>query len=67
MLSTCVLNARFDPDCRSDISENVDISPAVRDFCLTDKCLKKKLMDYFGSDGCSGGSWCCSNCDQFVQ
>ena len=47
----------------SDISENVDISPAVRSLCLTKQCLKKEMMDYFGSEGSSGGVWCCSNCD----
>ena len=46
----------------SDIGENVDLSPAVRSFCLTNSCLKKVLMEYFGSDGKYGGDWCCSNC-----
>ena len=67
LLFTLVQNARFDPDCRSDISENVEVSQAVRNFCLTDRCLKKTLMEYFGCEGSAGGSWCCSNCDQFVQ
>ena len=49
---------------KSDISENVDISPAVRNFCLTSDCLKMTLMAYFGTQGISGGGvWCCSNCD----
>ena len=47
----------------SDIGANMDVSPAVRDFCLTDSCLKKMLMDYFGTTGEHGGTWCCSNCD----
>ena len=49
---------------RSDISDSVDISPAVRNFCLTNDCLKKTMMEYFGSTGDSGDSWCCSNCDR---
>ena len=48
---------------RNDIGENVDISPAVREFCLTTECLKKALMVYFGAQGDTGGEWCCSNCD----
>ena len=47
----------------SDIAENVDISPAVRNLCLTKQCLKRTMMDYFGSEGSCGGGWCCSNCD----
>ena len=48
----------------SDIAANVEVSPAVRDLCLTENCLKKFMMEYFGSDGKCGGSWCCSNCDR---
>jgi hypothetical protein len=48
---------------KSDISESVDISPAVRNLCLTQKCLKKEMMDYFGTEGRFGDQWCCSNCD----
>ena len=51
---------------KSDIAENVDISPAVRNFCLTETCLKKTMMEYFGAEGSSGDEWCCSNCDKFV-
>ena len=49
---------------KSDIAENVDISADVRNFCLTSECLKKTLMNYFGTSDSSGdGKWCCSNCD----
>ena len=48
---------------RNDIGENVDISPAVREFCLSTECLKRALMVYFGAQGDTGGEWCCSNCD----
>ena len=48
---------------KSDIGENIDISSEVRNFCLTEDCLKKSLMDYFGTEGSTGGDWCCSNCD----
>ena len=48
----------------SDIAANVEVSPAVRDLCLTENCLKKFMMEYFGSDGKCGRSWCCSNCDR---
>ena len=48
----------------SDIAENSDISLAVRNFCLTAECLKKMLMDYFGTKGTCGDQWCCSNCDK---
>ena len=51
---------------RSVISDNVDISPTVRNFCLTTDCLRKTMMEYFGSTGDSGDSWCCSNCDRNV-
>ena len=50
----------------SDISENVPgMSQAMRDFCLTSKCLKIFLMEYFGSSihTQSNPGWCCSNCD----
>ena len=48
---------------RSDIAENVDITPDVRNLCLTKQCLKRTMMNYFGADGSTGGKWCCSNCD----
>lgn len=48
---------------RSDIAENVDVSPSVRHLCLTDSCLKKTMMDFFGTEGSFGDDWCCSNCD----
>ena len=48
---------------KSDIAENVDMSPSVRQLCLTSDCLKKSMMEYFGSGGTTGDSWCCSNCD----
>ena len=48
---------------KSDIAENTDTSKEVREFCLTKDCLKKFLMNYFGSSGKIGGEWCCSNCD----
>ena len=48
---------------KSDIADNVDISPAVRELCMTEKCLKEVLMDHFGTEGSMGGDWCCSNCD----
>ena len=47
----------------SDISENVDVSESVRELCLTKRCLKKVMMEYFGTVGKVGGHWCCSNCD----
>ena len=47
----------------SDISENVDVSESVRELCHTKRCLKQMMMEYFGTDGKVGGSWCCSNCD----
>ena len=48
---------------RSDIGDNIDISKEVRNFCLTGDCLKKTMMDYFGTEGSYGDQWCCSNCD----
>ena len=53
---------------RSDISEAVPgMSREVREFCLTDDCLKMYLRKIFGSSGSSKNSgsdtnWCCSNC-----
>ena len=48
----------------SDIAENVEISPAVRNFCKTERCLKQFMMDYFGAEGSTGGNWCSSSCDE---
>ena len=48
---------------KSDIGENIDVSQSVRNLCLTENCLKRTMMEYFGTEGCSGDSWCCSNCD----
>ena len=48
---------------KSDLGENMAVSPSVRNFCLTDSCLKKSMMDFFGTEGSYGGDWCCSNCD----
>ena len=49
---------------RSDIADNMDVSTEVKNFCLTKKCLKKTMMDYFGGrSGSYGDEWCCSNCD----
>ena len=48
---------------RSDIGENTNVTPSVRDFCLTENCLKKTMMDFFGTSGSWGDLWCCSNCD----
>ena len=50
----------------SDIAENVDISADVRNFCVTDECLKSTMMKYFGTHGCSENAWCCSNCDKLA-
>ena len=54
---------------KSDISSAVPgLSPAVREFCQTESCLKQFLAQYFGfSVESSGkGSWCCSNCTNGV-
>ena len=52
----------------SDVSNNVPgLSTAVREFCLTDSCLKEFLSTYFGftsaaSAAPAASGWCCSNC-----
>ena len=49
----------------SDISTNVPgLSQAVREFCLTDSCLKDYLRKVFGFVPKSSEKleWCCSNC-----
>ena len=48
---------------KSDIGENTDVTPSLRNLCLTEKCLKKTMMDFFGTVGSCGDNWCCSNCD----
>ena len=54
----------------SNISENVPgLSQDVREFCLTDSCLKTFLMNYFGSSVPTESipGWCCSNCDKSAE
>ena len=49
----------------SDISKNTPgLSQGVREFCLTDSCLKDYLRKLFGFDAktTSKMEWCCSNC-----
>ena len=49
----------------SDISSNVPgLSPAVRELCQTESCLKEFLSQYFGFDAKASvkTDWCCSNC-----
>ena len=48
---------------KSDVGENMTVSPSVRNLCLTDNCLKKTMMEFFGTTGAHGDDWCCSNCD----
>ena len=50
----------------SDIGNNIDVSEEVRSYCRTTGCLKEALMEYFGTEGQTGNSWCCSNCDRNV-
>ena len=50
---------------KSDISANVPgLSDEMREFCLTKKCLKIFLKEYFGfstQELTSASDWCCSN------
>lgn len=50
----------------SDIGANIDVSEEVRNFCRTPGCLKLAMMEYFGTEGKTGGIWCCSSCDKNV-
>ena len=50
---------------RNDIGANVPgLSDKMREFCVTKKCLKIFLKEYFGftSGTSSSADWCCSNC-----
>ena len=51
---------------KSDISANVSgLTNEVREFCLTQKCLKAFLRNSFGysnSETNKADEWCCSNC-----
>ena len=50
---------------RNDIGGNVPgLSDDMKEFCVTKKCLKIFLREYFGfADGMpSSADWCCSNC-----
>ena len=49
----------------NDIGNNVPgMSQAVREFCLTDSCLKDVLREYFDIKVVDSpkSDWCCSNC-----
>ena len=52
---------------KSDISTNVPgLTDEVREFCVTQRCLKAFLRNIFGyvdSDPNCADGWCCSNCD----
>ena len=47
----------------TDIAPNSTVSAEVKDFCTNKGCLKQIFLDYFGAEGNTGGTWCCSNCD----
>ena len=45
----------------SDISSNTHVEKSVREYCLTQTCLRKLLLDYFGYPSLKQER-CCSNC-----
>ena len=48
----------------TDLKSNSPMENSVRDFCMTESCLKKKMSSYFSDSPLmtKSQSWCCSFC-----